>query len=100
MSTYVPITETCRRVDHRVIWFVALNLEKERRTPDGFGQEPFVLKDRPERLIQIFPVPEEGPPQHAFLHRPELAQRAIPAPVLEGCARLEPMDAEHVEGKV
>src|SRR6185503_19823667 len=38
-----------------------------RRSPDGLGQHPLVLQDRPECLVEIFAVTEEGPAQHGFL---------------------------------
>ena len=66
------------------------------RTPNGLGLDPVVLQDRPQRLVQIFPIPEERSTKHAFLDSAQLPQRPVPAPVLQRGARLEPMAAPSV----
>jgi hypothetical protein len=41
--------------------------------PDRFGTLPVVVEDRPERLVEIFAVSQEGFAEHAFLSRADLA---------------------------
>ena len=67
----------------------------------GRGRHPVVapvfLEHRPEHLVEIFAAAADRAAQHAFLHRAELAQRAVGAAVLQQHARLETMRADRAE---
>ena len=58
---------------------------------------PVFLEHRPEHLIEVFAAAPDRSAQDAFLHRAQLAQRAVGAPVLQQHARLEPVRAERAE---
>src|SRR5207249_2526118 len=58
---------------------------------------PILFQDRPEHLIEILAAATHRAPQDAFLHGAELAQRAVPASVLQQHARLEAMRANRSE---
>src|SRR3954469_13801820 len=58
---------------------------------------PVFLQQRPEDLIEILAAAANGAPEHALLHRTELAQRAVAASVLRQHAGLEAMRAKRAE---
>src|SRR5207247_3603633 len=60
---------------------IAVKMSVNLSSPDGLGAAPVLIKDGPERLVQILTVAEEGFPQHAFLHGADFPQRSIPAAV-------------------
>src|SRR5688572_26662131 len=61
---------------------------------------PVLRENAPQDLVVILAVAKERATEHAFLHRAQLAQRAVTAPVRRGRARLEAMRADHAEREV
>ena len=63
-------------------------------TPHGLRTAPVLVQDRPQRLVEVFAVAEERLAQDAFLHRADLAQRAVAATVRDRRPGLEPVRAD------
>ena len=61
------------------------------------GPPPVGFQDRPEHLIQILAVAQEGPTQNAFLNRAELAKRTVATTVPNGGPSFQPVDPDRVE---
>src|SRR5258706_3141825 len=61
---------------------------------------PVLLKDRPQHLIQIVSVTEEGVAENPFALGADLPERAITATVAQRRTRLESVRAEHVKREV
>src|SRR5205823_6046188 len=53
--------------------------------------------NRPQYLIEVFPVAEEGLAQQSFGRRAQLPEGGVAAPVRDGGTRFEPVDADFVE---
>src|SRR5947208_16944375 len=60
---------------------------------------PVFLQDRPQHLIEVLGAAADRFTQHAFLHRAELAQRAVGPAVLQEDACFEPVNADRAERK-
>src|SRR3954454_14388060 len=58
---------------------------------------PILVEDRPQRLIEVLAVLLERLAKHPFLHRTELAERAVAAAVADRGARLEAMHTDLLE---
>src|ERR1043165_377780 len=70
------------------------------RAPHSALRSPILVQDRPQCLVEVLAVAEERLAQDAFLHRADLAQRAVAPPVEDGGAGLEPVSLDDVERKV
>src|SRR3954471_3829091 len=55
---------------------------------------PILVEDRPQRLIQVLAVLLERLAKYPFLHRTELAERAVAAAIADRGARLEAMHTD------
>src|SRR5437867_5040275 len=58
---------------------------------------PVLVQNRPEHLVQIFPVLEERLAQHALLNGADLTERAVAAAVADRCPRLQAVNADGLE---
>src|SRR5687767_12774633 len=67
--------------------------------PDSLRAIPVFVDDCPESLVEEFAAAKERFSQDALLHRANLAQCAIAAPVQHRRARFESVDAYNVERK-
>src|SRR5437879_11183077 len=72
------------------------SMDNEARYPDRL-RPPFLGDDAPERLIEIFAVPQERSAQHTFLYCVNLAEGAVATAIFQGRAGFEPMNTDHVE---
>src|SRR6185503_17077064 len=64
------------------------------------GTGPVGVEHRPEHLVVILPMPQEGLSQHALRRSAELAERTVPAAVLGARTRLESLHAKRAEGEI
>src|SRR5205823_14626589 len=71
-------------------------VDNDAKSPDRL-RAPFVGDDAPERLIEIFAVPQERSAQHTFLYCADLAEGAVATAIFQGRAGFEPMNTDHVE---
>src|SRR5262249_41281020 len=58
---------------------------------------PVLRENRPQRLVEAFPVAHERLSQDAFAHGTDLPERAVAAAVQHRRARLEPVAPDRVE---
>src|SRR6185436_16816735 len=77
-----------------VLWLV--NSRPLLRDPAALGL-PVLVENRPQRLIQVLAVLQKGLAQNAFLHRADLAERTVAAPVADRGPRLETMHTDLFE---
>src|SRR4051812_47411 len=77
-----------------VLWLV--NSRPLLRDPGALGL-PVLGENRPQRLIQVLAVLEEGLPKDAFLHCADLAERAVATPVVDRGPRLQAMHTDLFE---
>src|SRR5687768_3161785 len=61
---------------------------------------PVFGEDRPEVLVEVFAVSQEGLAQHTFAHRTDFAERAVAAAVSDSRTCLEAMHADRLEREV
>src|SRR5262249_22267919 len=69
----------------------------DNRAPHRLATLPVLSHDGPERLVQVPSIAQEAVAQHTLAHRAHLRERAVAAAVHRRRARLEPVDADHVE---
>src|SRR3954462_2690921 len=86
-----PACHVCCRI---VLWLV--NSRPLLRDPAALGR-PVLGENRPQRLIQVLAVLQEGLAKDAFLHCADLAERAVAAPVADRGPRLEAMHTDLFE---
>ena len=84
----------------RVILTRAGLMESPSGEPMRFPRKEVAVEDRVERLVQPNAIAEERAAQNALLHRADLSERAVAAPIQHGGARFEPLHTECREREI